>query len=98
MRVSVVGSDDFTLGFRLAGINSSYEMEETDPDRVEDVLENEEGVVIMEDETMEDLPKRKRMEIQNSVNPVVIPIGEEMEGEDLRSKIKQAIGVDLWSE
>ncbi len=57
-------------------------------------MEDEEGVVIMESGYMDALPERKRLELQNSVEPVVIPIGEEAESEDLRNKIKQAIGVD----
>ncbi|MCJ7479321.1 MAG: V-type ATP synthase subunit F [Candidatus Nanohaloarchaeota archaeon QJJ-7] len=99
MRVSVVGSEEFALGFKLAGINASYEMEEGEvEDRIEDIAEEEEGVVIIEGSHMDALPKRRRMELQDSVDPVVIPVEEEAESEDLRNKIKQAIGVDLWAE
>lgn len=99
MRVSVIGTEEFALGFKLAGINAAYEMEEeTVTEEVDDIVTEEDGVVIMEGGHMDALPARKRMELQNSVDPVVIPVREDAESEDLRRKIKQAIGVDLWSE
>lgn len=99
MRVSVVGSEEFTLGFRLAGITASYKMERSQvTDAIDDIAEEEAGVVVMQGDHMDALPERKRMELQNSVDPVVIPVREDAESEDLRRKIKQAIGVDLWQE
>lgn len=99
MRVSVVGSEEFALGFKLAGINASYEMGADDlAGEIDDVLDQEEGVIIMEGGHMNALPERTRLELQNSVDPVVIPVQEDAESESLRTKIKQAIGVDLWRE
>lgn len=100
MRVSVVGEERFTLGFKLAGVNAAYELSEEDfRDEVDDIVEDEEGVVIVAHDHMRSLPERKRMELQNAVDPVVIPVGGEEGGDDdLRTKIKQAIGVDLWSD
>ncbi|MFB6166661.1 MAG: V-type ATP synthase subunit F, partial [Candidatus Nanohaloarchaea archaeon] len=94
MRVSVIGSRDFALGFKLAGVNASYEMEaeELEPE-IGRIVEEEDGVVIVEDSHMNELPEDRRMELQNSVDPVFIPVGEDIESEDLRNKIKQAIGV-----
>lgn len=99
MRVSVIGDDAFCLGFRLAGVNTTHEMaaDETD-DHIDDIMADEEGVLIVAGDHMNTLSERKRLELQNSVDPVVIPISEESQDEDLRSKIKQAIGVDIWSE
>jgi len=99
MRVSVVGDERFTLGFRMAGVTSTYEFPaEAFADRIDAIMEQEEGVLIVAGDYMDALPERTRLDIQNSVEPVVIPITEDGEDADLRSKIKQAIGVDLWSE
>lgn len=100
MRVSVVGEERFTLGFKLAGVNAAHEMsEDAFEEEVDRIMEDEEGVVIVEHAHMQALPERKRMELQNAVDPVVIPVGGAEGGDgDLRTKIKQAIGVDLWSE
>ncbi len=95
----MVGSDTFCLGFKLAGVAAAYEMEKSGfPGSVDDIVMDEDGVVIVEGEYMDTLSERKRLELQNKVDPVVIPIREEMESTDLRRKIQQAIGVDLWQD
>lgn len=99
MRVSVVGTESFTLGFRMAGVSASYEIAaDVFPERVEEIMETEEGVLIVAGDHMNALSEQKRLDIQNAVDPVVIPLTEEAADEDLRSKIKQAIGVDIWSD
>ncbi len=98
VRVSVVGEESFTLGFRMAGVSKAYDMDaEEFASRVDDIIDTEQGVLIVEGNHMNALKEKKRLEIQNAVEPVVIPITEEGEDADLRSKIKQAIGVDIWS-
>ncbi|MDY6768858.1 MAG: V-type ATP synthase subunit F [Candidatus Nanohaloarchaea archaeon] len=97
--MSVVGPAEFTLGFRLAGVNATYDVGIQEvQEEIDDIVDEEEGVVIMDGACMDALGERTRMELQNSVDPVVIPLREDAESEDLRRKIKQAIGVDLWSE
>lgn len=98
VRVSVVGDESFTLGFRMAGVSKSYNLSaEEFAQQVDEITDTEQGVLIVAGNHMNALKERKRLEIQNSVDPVVIPITEEGEDADLRSKIKQAIGVDIWS-
>ncbi|MDY6773810.1 MAG: V-type ATP synthase subunit F, partial [Candidatus Nanohaloarchaea archaeon] len=64
-----MGSEQFTLGFRLAGINASYEMEENEVEgEIDRIVEEEEGVVIVEGGHMDSLPERKRLELQDSVD------------------------------
>lgn len=97
MRVTVVGDETFTLGFEMAGVSGSYNLEADEfAGRIDEIMENEEGVLIVEGALMDALPKKKRLTIQNSVDPVVVPLTEEGSDEDLRSKIKQAIGIDIW--
>ena len=50
---------------------------------------------MMPSEVIPDLHPATRQDIVSSVRPVVIPIGATEES-DLREKIKQAVGVDLW--
>ncbi|MFB6294804.1 MAG: V-type ATP synthase subunit F, partial [Candidatus Nanohaloarchaea archaeon] len=84
MRVSVVGPEQFTLGFKLAGVNAAYEVGEDEiQDEVDSIIEDEEGVVIMDGTYMDALDERTRMELQNSVDPVVVPLREDAESEDL---------------
>lgn len=98
MRVSVVGDSDFCLGFKLAGVQATYEMAaDAFPSKADDIVDEESGVLVVAGEHLAALPERRRLQLQNLVDPVVIPVAAESEDADLRNKIKQAIGVDLWA-
>ena len=96
MEIAVVGSEEFVTGFRLAGIRRVHA---TTPDRlVETVVKvlGEAGGVILAVHTkdLERLPPQLRARMMQSVEPVVIPVGEE-EG-DMRYKVRRAMGIDLY--
>lgn len=98
MEIAVVGSPEFVLGFKLAGIRKTYPVEKGQlQSKVEEILKDDNiGIMVMLDSDMKSLPSTLRMKLSESIEPVVIPIGKEEET-DLRDKIKQAVGVDLWS-
>ncbi len=99
MELGVVGNEEFCLGFRLVGIRHVYDVEEGGDieARVEEAMADEEvGILVMPSEFVPKLHPALRLEIVSSVRPVVIPIGA-TEETDLREKIKQAVGVDLWA-
>jgi V/A-type H+-transporting ATPase subunit F len=98
MEVGVLGHPDFTLGFRLAGIKRIYDVE--DPrqleKRVREVIsKGEVGILVLHGDDFARFPAPMRNELSNTVRPVIIPVGPR-EDTDLRQKIKQAVGVDLW--
>jgi V/A-type H+-transporting ATPase subunit F len=95
--IAVIGSSKFVVGFRLAGIRKVYESSpERMEEKIEDVLKDKDvGILVLRNEDMLSLPSSLRMKLAESVEPVVIPIGKEEEI-DLRERIKQAVGVDLW--
>lgn len=97
MEVAVVGSDQFVLGFKLAGVRKTYAVT---PDQMESKLqqvmaEKGVGIVVLHNDDFTKLHGTLRRRLVNSVEPVVISIGK-VEEVDLRERIKQAIGVDLW--
>jgi V/A-type H+-transporting ATPase subunit F len=99
MELGVVGDEEFCLGFRLVGIRYVFTVEEDeDPgNAVEKAMAEEEvGILVMPSEVIPHLHPALRSDITSSVRPVVIPIGA-VEESDLREKIKQAVGVDLWA-
>ncbi len=99
MKVAVIGDPDFTLGFRLVGIRDVYEVssEEEMVKAVEEVLKREDvGVVVMKYEDIKKLPYTLRREIDVRVTPTFVAVGGMGSVEDLREKIRKAIGVDLW--
>jgi V/A-type H+-transporting ATPase subunit F len=97
MDIAVIGADEFLLGFRLAGIRKVFPvMEKNLQPKIEELMKDRTiGILVMDNDDMKKLPDHFRRVLVESVEPVVISIGR-VEEVDLREKIKQAVGVDLW--
>ena len=96
MEIAVVGSEDFVVGFRLAGIKKVYGVE---PEKLQETIvrlmdESGVGILAVHTKDLEQLPQQLRDRLMASVEPVVIPVGEE-EG-DIRDKVRRAMGIDLY--
>jgi V/A-type H+-transporting ATPase subunit F len=101
--IAVVGSPEFTTGFRLAGVRRFAEVPPAEKDArlddaVEDVLEDDDvGIVVMHNEDMEHLSRSVREAAQTSVEPTVVTLGGGASS-GLREQIKRAIGIDLMED
>jgi V/A-type H+-transporting ATPase subunit F len=97
MELAVVGSPEFVLGFKLAGIRKTYGVPHDQlVSKITEVLEDKSvGILVIHDSDMRLLPAPLRLRLDASVEPVVISIGK-IEEVELREKIKRAVGVDLW--
>jgi len=98
MEIAVIGHNDFVIGFRLAGIRKTYD---TTPDNIEakiqSVLNDRSiGILVMHDNDIKKLSSQMQKTLEDSVEPTVIAIGGKGESTNLREKIKQSVGVDLW--
>jgi V/A-type H+/Na+-transporting ATPase subunit F len=97
-QIAVLGSEQFTLGFRLAGVRgilNAVEVEDLERTALK-VLQNPDvSILIMETKDVSRLDGRVRHELVSSVRPTLVAVGAE-EDNTLREKIKQAVGVDLW--
>jgi V/A-type H+-transporting ATPase subunit F len=99
--IAVIGSPEFTTGFRLAGVRRFANVPEDDKgeeldDAVEDTLADDGvGIVVMHQDDLEHLSREVREAVETSVEPVVVTIGGEETGGALRDQIKRAIGIDL---
>jgi V/A-type H+-transporting ATPase subunit F len=102
--IGVVGSPDFTTGFRLAGVRKFANVPEEDkPDEldeaVQEMLDDEEvGIVVMHDSDLNHLSRTVRRNVETSVEPVLVTLGGEAGSGGLREQIKRAIGIDLMAE
>lgn len=96
MEIAVVGSEEFVTGFRLAGIRKVYSVTaDSLLDTLVKVLDEESvGILAVHTSDLEKLPNQLRARMMASVDPVVIPIGED-EG-DMRDKVRRAMGIDLY--
>lgn len=102
--VAVIGSPEFTTGFRLAGVRKCENVPDEEKsadldDAVTRTLEDEDvGIVVLRDEDMEYLSRSVREEVETSVEPTLVTLGGGAGSGGLREQIKRAIGIDLMDE
>ncbi len=98
MEIAVVGSSDFVIGFRLAGIRKTYDASPGELEaKIDSVLKDKNvGILVVNNDDMQKLSVHMQRTLDDSVEPTVIAIGGKGESANLREKIKQAVGVDLW--
>jgi V/A-type H+-transporting ATPase subunit F len=96
MEFAVIGSDEFVLGFRLAGIRRVYAVRPTEYEqKLIDLVEDSSiGILAINATDLSNVSSGSRKRVMESISPVVVPVGGE-EG-DLREKVRRAIGVDLY--
>ena len=93
----VLGSNKFVVGFQLAGIKETIEAGSEPLKNIQELRKRKDiGVVVVEEKIMESLEQHEREEIEDSVDPVFIPVSTKVEQDSLRRLIKKSIGVDLW--
>jgi V/A-type H+-transporting ATPase subunit F len=97
MELAAVGRDDFVQGFKLAGVRKTFSVPREGLEaQVAKVLEDPNvGILILSADDMSALSQTMRRKLETTPRPVVIAVGRQEE-EDLRAKIKRAIGVDLY--
>ena len=97
VKTAVLGSNEFVVGFQLAGIKDIIEVSDNPINDINKLKERKElGVVIIDETIMEGLDKHDRIDVEDSVDPVFIPISTKVEQDSLKRLIKKSIGVDLW--
>lgn len=100
-QIAVVGSEQFTLGFRLAGIRRIWNVQDPQDTKgleraaLQARQDPDVSILIMETGALSKLDGRLRHELVSAVRPTLVAVGAE-EDNTLREKIKQAVGVDLW--
>ena len=98
MEIAVIGSSEFTLGFRLAGIRNIHETKKDELiPTIQNILNDREiGVLVIHNDDLASLPENFQKMLDDLVTPTTIALGGAGESSNLRDKIKQAVGVDLW--
>ncbi|MCL1810798.1 MAG: V-type ATP synthase subunit F [Methanomassiliicoccaceae archaeon] len=96
MEIAVVGSEEFVLGFRLAGLKRVFVADESNYQSmiVKAMSDANIGILAVDAGDLNYLPHNFRSKILDSIQPVVVPVGGDES--DLREKVKRAIGVDLY--
>jgi len=97
LELAAVGRDDFVQGFQLVGVRKTVTAAPEDLERrIAQVLDDPDvGILILETGDVQKLSHAMRRRLETVARPVVIAVGS-TESEDLRTKIRRAIGVDLF--
>lgn len=84
-------------GFKLVGVRKAIPATKEDLEKkIGAVLDDAEvGILILDTADMKTLSNTMRRRLDTVARPVVIGVGT-TEDEDLRTKVKRAIGVDLF--
>ena len=97
VKTAVLGSNEFVVGFQLVGIKDTLEVSNNPMEDINNLkAKKEHGVVIIEQSLLDGLDKHQRLQIEDSVDPVFIPISTISEQDSLKRLIKKSVGVDLW--
>ena len=97
MEIAAVGRADFVQGFKLVGVRKAIPATKEDLERsIGTVLDDPDvGILVLDTADMKSLSHTMRRRLETVARPVVIGVGP-TEDEDLRTKVKRAIGVDLF--
>ncbi|WP_231186056.1 V-type ATP synthase subunit F [Haladaptatus sp. DYF46] len=102
--IAVIGSPEFTTGFRLAGVRKFENVPDDEKDvdldeAVSRTLEDDDiGIIVMHDDDLTHLSRNVRNDVETSVEPTLVTLGGGAGSGGLRDKIKRAIGIDLMDE
>lgn len=97
--IAVVGEQRFCIGFKLAGVQEFYTTDDARfGEQLDEAVNGGHSIVIVPERLFGELDERARESYQNMVDPVVVALGTDPASQGLRSKAKQALGIDIWAE
>ena len=96
-RLAAIGTNEFLLGFQLAGIKDTIEADKNGIFKaLNEIKKNKEiGIVVVDQTLMDAVERHDRIEIESSVHPVFVSLSTKSSQDNLRYLIKKSIGVDL---
>jgi len=97
VKLAIAGTSEFTVGFQLAGIKDIIEISGNSFNELRSFKGRKDiGVVVVDERIMDSLEMHQKIEIENSVDPVFIPVSTRVEQDSLRRLTRKSVGVDLW--
>ncbi|MEK6958031.1 MAG: V-type ATP synthase subunit F [archaeon] len=100
--IAVIADGPTCMGFRLAGIEKVYPVEEKQAEqKIEQLLENKEiGILIINEKSLEELGWLMKKKLDRLAKPVIITVpgkegAIEQKGDSLKAMVKKALGFDI---
>ena len=98
-KIGVLGGSEFIVGFQLPGIRDTFEVSDEPLEDIERIKSDKDiSVVIIDDKILSKLKEHDKLKIEDSIDPVFIPLSTEVTQESLRRLIRRSMGVDLWKD
>ena len=96
-KIGVLGGSEFIVGFQLSGIRDTLEIGNKPMEDVKEIKKNKDiSVIIIDEKILHQLDEHDRLKIEDSIDPVFIPLSTDVTQESLRRLIRKSIGIDLW--
>lgn len=97
--IVAIGSQEFTMGFRLTGIQTHQVSDDPNVDIKKIIDEGKYGIMVCESEMVNQLKEQVKEEAEKSIKPVLVSLSKNSEGGDnLRDMIIKSLGVDLYKD
>lgn len=100
-KILVLGDAALVTGFSLAGIENTVQVKDSEfPATFESYLTKSEfGIIVAPETYLAKLDWRTKKRLENLAYPVIVPMpdysGKSVEGDQIKSMIKRALGFDL---
>ncbi|MBS3068653.1 V-type ATP synthase subunit F [Candidatus Micrarchaeota archaeon] len=100
-KIVVIGDAPLVTGFQLAGLENTVltEKQEFEKTLEEYMGKSEFGIIVVNENMLNEIDWRLRKKIDSVAYPVVVPIpdisGQAVAGDEIRNLIKRALGFDL---
>lgn len=100
-KILVLGDAALVTGFSLAGIENTVQVKDSEfPATFESYLTKSEfGIIVAPEAYLAKLDWRTKKRLENLAYPVIVPMpdysGKSVEGDQIKSMIKRALGFDL---
>jgi V/A-type H+-transporting ATPase subunit F len=95
-QIAVIGSPEFTLGFRLAGVRRVIDVTgQADPAFKELQSDERVGIIVTSTDCFAQLDEDLGKALTAAIRPVTVVIGSDDRGEVLKTMVKKSIGIEL---
>ena len=96
--ISVVGDANFTLGFRLAGLQRIITTQNPKQELLTLLNDSTVGIIIVEEQVLSSVGEDAQRQLFESIDPVIVQLAETVNQDALRKMIQQSIGVDIMKD
>ena len=99
MKIAVIGSFQFCLGFRAAGLNEVYPAKGKEfEEKLLSAFERDDvGIIVVEEELLDDLSWKAKRVVEEKTFPVLVPVpfSSTKRKENIDELIKRALGFEI---